>query len=69
MEYNKILKAKATVSMPYTDYEKLLKEIELMRKALDDKSIMVASYYGYEYHIVNYDEIIKRLTEDLNKKQ
>lgn len=53
-----------TITMPLDDYQKLIEENALMRKALDDKSVVVARYYGYNYHLVNADE---KLNECLNK--
>ena len=54
------------VEMPLAEYEELVQENELMKKALDDKSIVLASYYGHKYHIVNADEKLKEVVDKIN---
>lgn len=50
----------ATITMPYADFDKMITELRTLRQAADDRSMVIASYHGYEYHIVNADA---KLTE------
>ena len=56
-----------TITLPLSDYNKLIEENATMRKALDDKNTVIARYHGYQYHIVNANEKIKELIEIITK--
>ena len=55
-----------TITMPVQEYEELKKENKLMRDALNDKAVVIASYYGHKYHIINADEKLKEIVDKLN---
>lgn len=55
-----------TVTMTLEDYQKLVNQNQLMQQALNDKSITLASYHGYEYHIINPTHKLEELIKEMN---
>ncbi len=59
--------SKATITLPLVEFEKMKEEYSAMYRALNEKSIMVARYSGYKYHLVNIDTTTQMLVDRIKE--